>query len=305
MAFRTTTNRLKSDANTTAEFQQSTTLLPLQYDSLIALVDLARRAPQDSLSICIPLFAHAAFSEVQFLNLMESRIQFQIDLIVAEHPADALGTLQYFTNILNRHSKQLKDSARALCKLAEQDGQGSNGTKAESPSRKLAAPSSHNIRLPSETERTGNFTSPRSDSTFTQKGIMEDYDQLYIRCVELSKMCTQGISLAMNKATIEESRKAIEQSKRVKRLTLLATLFIPLNFSSSLLGMNIDLLGQNAVKSWWFFVLCIPITLLAYSFYLWDFRFLKRCWVKFWKGCRGIRGDIKVGRYEKDPDHIV
>ncbi|KAJ5176975.1 uncharacterized protein N7482_002852 [Penicillium canariense] len=278
MAFRTTSSHPSTNANNTAEFPQSTTLLPLQYDSLIALVDLARRVPQDPLSICIPLFAHAAFSEVQFLNLMESRIQIQIDQIVAEHPADALGTLQYFTNILNRHAQQLKDSARALCKLVEQNGQGSNGAKTESLTTKNAMASGHSTRLPSETEMTGIFSSPRSDGTYTPKGIMEDYDQLYVRCMDLSKMCTQGINLAMNKATIDESRKAIEQSSRVKRLTLLATLFIPLSFTSSLLGMNIDLLGQNAVKFWWFFVLCVPITLVAYSFYLWDIQFLKRCW---------------------------
>lgn len=305
MAFRTTTNRLNADANATAEFQQSTALLPLQYDSLIALVDLARRAPQDPLALCIPLFAHAAFSEVQFLNLMESRIQIQIDLIVAEHPADALETLQYFTNILNRHAQQLKDSARVLCKLVERTRQGSNGAKVESMTAKVALHFGHSKWFPLETERAGNFSSPRSDGTFTPGGIIEDYDQLLVRCIDLSRMCTRGINLAMNKATIEESRRAIEQSRRVKRLTLLATLFIPLSFSSSLLGMNIDLLGQNAVKFWWFFVLCIPITLGASIIYLWDFQFLRRCWARFWKGCRYSRRHMKAGRYEKDPDHIV
>ncbi|KAB8229428.1 uncharacterized protein BDW43DRAFT_322211 [Aspergillus alliaceus] len=305
MAFRTTTNRLNADANATSEFQQSTALLPLQYDSLIALVDLARRAPQDPLAICIPLFAHAAFSEVQFLNLMESRIRIQIDLIVAEHPADALETLQYFTNILNRHAQQLKDSARVLCKLVERTRQGLNGAKVESMTTKVALHSGHSMRFPLETERARNFSSPKSDGTFTPGGIIEDYDQLFVRCIDLSRMCTQGINLAMNKATIEESRRAIEQSQRVKRLTLLATLFIPLSFSSSLLGMNIDLLEQNAVKFWWFFVLCVPITLVASIIYFWDFHFLRRCWARFWKRCRCSRLHMKAERHEKDPDHIV
>lgn len=175
--------------------------------------------------MCIPLFVHAAFSEVQFLNLMESRIQIQI----------------------------------------------------------------HNI----------------TDGNFTTKGLLIDYEHLHERCIDLSKVCIQGITLAMNKATVEESRKAIEQSGRLKKLTLLATLFIPLSFSSSLLGMNIDLLGQNAVKFWWFFVLCIPITLFAYAFYLWDLQLLKRCWVRFWKRCSGNRGDMTAGRSEKDLGHIV
>jgi hypothetical protein len=103
MAFRTTTNRLDSEAYTSAEVQQSTSILPLQYESLIALVDLARRASRDPLSICLPLFAHAAFSEVQFVNLMESKIQIQTNSVAERgDPADTLETLQCFSNVLNR-----------------------------------------------------------------------------------------------------------------------------------------------------------------------------------------------------------
>jgi hypothetical protein len=283
MAFRTTTNRLDPDVNASAEIQQSTAILPLQYDSLIALVDLARRAPQDPLSMCIPLFAHAAFSEVQFLNLMESRIQIQISAIAQGVPVDALGNLQYFFNILNRHAQQLKDSTRALLKLAERSNQWKT----------------------SETEAVRNIAYNSSNSTFTAKGLLEDYEELHVRCIDLSNMCTRGINLAMNKATIEESRKAIEQSERLKRLTLLATLFIPLSFSSSLLGMNVDLLGQNAVRFWWFFVLCVPITLFAYAIYLWDSQLLMRCLMRFWKRCRGVRRDVATERSEKDPSYTV
>ncbi|RFU31495.1 hypothetical protein B7463_g4797, partial [Scytalidium lignicola] len=233
MAFRTTTNRLDPDANDSANVQQST-----------------RRAPHDPLSMCIPLFAHAAFSEVQFLNLMESRIQNQINTIVEGVPADALGTLQYFANILNRHSRQLKDSTRAICKLAERSSQGLNGVNVESPMPKnvvspgLGMSTRQQI---SETETARNVGSNSSDSTFTTIGLLEDYEQLHVRCIDLSEMCTRGMTLAMNKATIEESRRAIEQSERLKKLTLLETLFIPLSFSSSLLVLVAE---RNAVLRW-------------------------------------------------------
>jgi len=308
MAFRTTTNRLDADANASAKVQQTTAVLPLQYDTLIALVDLGRRAPQDPLSMCIPLFAHAAFSEVQFLNLMESRIKIQIKSVVEGVLADALGTFQYFSTILNRHAQQLKDNTRSLCKLAERSNQGLNGLKAEALMPKSAVLPSLGMGLrhqSSETETVRNFGTGGFDGTFTTKGLLEDYEQLHLRCIDLSNMCTQGISLAMNKAAIEESRKAIEQSERLKKLTLLATLFIPLSFSSSLFGMNVDLLGQSTVGFWWFLVVCIPITLFAYILYLWDFQVLKRRWVRLWKGCRSARQDMTVRKSEKDPGHIV
>ncbi|KAL4744599.1 hypothetical protein BDW72DRAFT_208891 [Aspergillus terricola var. indicus] len=308
MAFRTTSNRLDPGANVSAEIQQSTAIVPLQYDSLLALVDLARRGSQDPLSMCIPLFAHAAFSEVQFLNLLESRIQIQIDNIAEGLPADALGTLQYFFNILNRHTQQLKDSARALSKLTVRFTHGLHGLRAENSMAKAAMPRDlgTNTNLQSsetETIRDAGFNS--SDGTFTAKGLLEDYEQLNVRCIDLSKMCTWGITLAMNKATIEESRRAIEQSERLKRLTLLATLFIPLTFSSSLLGMNIDLLGQNTVKFWWFFVLCIPITMFAYILYLWDFPVFRRCLMGFWKGYLAAMRDTTAEKSNKGRSHVV
>jgi hypothetical protein len=306
MAFRTTTNRLDTDSNSSVEFQQSTTILPLQYDSLVGLVDLSRRAAQDPLSMCIPLFAHAAFSEVQFLNLMESRIRMQIDAIAEGVSADALGTFQYFSNILDRHAQQLTESTRAFCRLIHQSNQRSNGISAESPMPRSAVPPSIGIRRhTSENDAIRNIGSSNSENSFAAKNLREDYEQLHIRCIEMSKMCTRGINLAMNKAAIEESRKAIEQSERLKKLTLLATFFIPLTFSSSLFGMNIDLLGQNGVRFWWFFVLCIPITMSAYVLYLWDLQILKRCWVRFRKGCRRGRRDKTAERNDKDPSHIV
>jgi len=171
---------------------------------------------------------------------------------------------------------------------------------------KIAVPPSIGMhREMSETEAVRNIGSSNSENAFAANNLREDYEQLHIRCIDLSRMCTQGINLAMNKAAIEESRKAIEQSERLKKLTLLATFFIPLTFSASLFGMNIDLLGQNGVRFWWFFVLCVPITLFAYVLYLWDFQFLKRCWVRFWKDCRCVRRDKTAEKSDKDPSHIV
>lgn len=308
MAFKATTNRLNPDANVSAEVQQSTSTLPLQYDSLIELVGLAREAPQDPLSMCIPLFAHAAFSEVQFLNLMESRIQIQISNITEGISGDALGTLHFFSSILNRHSQQLKDSIHALRRLDGGRSRRSKKVGAENPIEKTATSPVRDIDTPRETLEinvTKDIESSSSDGTFTAKGLLTDYEHLHTRCANLSKTCTQGITLAMNKMTIEESRKAIEQSERVKKLTLLATLFIPLSFSSSLLGMNIDLLGQNAVKFWWFFILCIPITLSAYAFYLWDLQVLKQWWSKFWKACSAVREEVTIERGKKNLSHMV
>ncbi|KAJ3580212.1 hypothetical protein NPX13_g352 [Xylaria arbuscula] len=309
MAFRTTTNRLDSDANASARFQQSAAVLPLQYDSLIALVDLARRAPQDPLHMCIPLFAHAAFSEVQFLNLMGSKICAQTDTIVEGVSANTLETFQYFGKILNRHAQQLKDTLRALQKLVERSDPAFDENRSgymTKPGTAVRPGPGADLARQVETKDAQIFRGTASlDGSFTAKGLLEDYEQLLDRCIELSKTCNRGITLAMNKATIEESRKAIEQSERLKKLTILATLFIPLNFSSSLFGMNIEILGQGHLAFWWFLVLCVPITLLAYIFYLWDFQALRNQARRLWRMCYSLRSNRRAKWIEKDDDHVV
>lgn len=285
MAFRTTTNRLEPSATASSNIHQTTTIIPLQYDSMVALVDLARRASQDPLSMCIPLFAHAAFSEVQFLNLMESRIEIQVNSITQGIRSDALGTLQYFSSILSRHARQLQDSRIALNALAERSSNMTNGARPETP-----VPFSRQATLlHPEADMGRSATGGSQSNAFAHKSLFDDYEQLHARCTHLETLCSRGMTLAMNKATIDESRKAIEQSERLKRLTLLATLFIPLNFSSSLFGMNIDLLGQGKVKFWWFLVVCVPITLTAYIFYLWNFQAVKKGWKTFRKEYHGVK----------------
>lgn len=83
--------------------------------------------------------------------------------------------------------------------------------------------------------------------------------------------------------TNEESRRAAEQSKNLARLTFLATFFIPLSFTTSFLSMSPDF--SNAEQTiWLFFVLGIPITVVAFLLVDWikpgDRGFTKRLWQK-------------------------
>ena len=316
MSCRTTSNRLSTDGNGSADVLQSTSILPLQYDSLLSLVDLAQRAQNDPLSMCIPLFAHSAFSEVQFLNLMESRIQEETNTITEGVSVNAVATFQYFSNILGRHAQQLKDSTRALNKLTERNIQSLNGTRMDASGMRRSVsphlrPVSPNFGVPTHhRQASGGETAKNSpfggaDGAFAAKNLLEDFEHLHGRCIDLSKLCTRGITLAMNKATVEESRKAVEQSERLKKLTVLAALFIPLSFSASLFSMNVDLLKQNSVSFWWFIVICVPITLSACIFYAWDTEVVRRWRVVFWRHCRDFGWDVAIRRSEKDPGHLV
>ena len=57
-------------------------------------------------------------------------------------------------------------------------------------------------------------------------------------------------SLDESRMGIEHAKRSMEQNARVKRLTQLAFIFIPLSFSTSIFGMNLEVLGTGTAKAW-------------------------------------------------------
>ncbi len=58
--------------------------------------------------------------------------------------------------------------------------------------------------------------------------------------------------IAIGTMAIQESRKSIQEAISVKRLTQLAFVFIPLNYVSSLFGININEMTGNGPRLWKF-----------------------------------------------------
>ncbi|KAH9843269.1 hypothetical protein Tdes44962_MAKER07590 [Teratosphaeria destructans] len=83
--------------------------------------------------------------------------------------------------------------------------------------------------------------------------------------METSKQRIEGIqAMATNTINIEEARRAVDQNKHLARLTLLATIFIPLSFTSSFLSMSPGFASPASVTTvWLFFALGVPLTLSA------------------------------------------
>lgn len=242
---------------------QSGTLLPLEYESLLALGSEKSRSSHPSLTATLmPLLMHAAFSEVQFLNLMEEQIVVERDESSNDSENDPVANLQYYSDGLDRHARQLRDNIRILRKYSEID----NGSKA-----KLSKQQKSNAY-----DWASDFL--QMNSTFTVNGVLEDYEELYARATALSEQCKVAISVIMNQRMIQESKQALQQSDRIKKLTVLATFFIPLGFSASLFSMDLELLERDARKLWWYFVICIPTTTVAWLFFLWDYAAVKRTW---------------------------
>lgn len=110
------------------------------------------------------------------------------------------------------------------------------------------------IRLNLDALRT--FTTSTSSQDWNN--MISDYDRVLqsteqqINVVLAQKMTYRAAmaSLDESRMGIEHTKRSMEQSARVKRLTQLALVFIPLSFSTSLFGMNVEVLGTGSGKAW-------------------------------------------------------
>ncbi|KAH7116703.1 hypothetical protein B0J11DRAFT_592653 [Dendryphion nanum] len=266
-------------------FQQSGTLLPLEYDSILSLADLRRRCSFDVAIGLLPIFVHAAFSENHFLNLMDSEISKEVDALATEDNFGSISNLQFLLETLERHQNQLRNSVRAVGNLFDANRGPSVKAPGQKPPMRMTLSSTSSLNsLGDEKEKLSDqdkIYSIVQTNSFSPKGVMDDYNDLLQRTQRLCERCVNGIEITMNKTMVLESRRAIEQNERVKKLSLLATLFIPLTFSTSVFGMNLEILGQGHVAVWWFFVFAGPVILSAYVFWIWDAQRIFNIWTAY------------------------
>jgi hypothetical protein len=265
---RTSVVEAAQSEDNTAQDITSQAILPLEYPTLLQAVDLAKRAKSQPLEALGPIFTYAAFSEVAVLNLLGDMIKKLMEPSGVDDFRDgAFETLQDFEAVLQRHADQLRHAIRSIRILSE----GLPGRPKHLRHRSSDASS------PPDTKDyfvqafdTPPMTTSSSSTSFSAAGVLEDYEDLLDRCTRLQKRVSDAMSTEMNRAMILESRKAIEQSERTKKLTLLATYFIPLSFTASLFGMNFGVFGQGGLPLWWYVVIAVPLTLVTHLMYSWN-----------------------------------
>ena len=93
--------------------------------------------------------------------------------------------------------------------------------------------------------------------------------QKYSNCVlddgqGLCELVQGRIQIETGLASIRESQRSIEEAVSVKHLTQLAFIFIPLTYSTSLFGMNIEEMTGNGPKLWIFVLISVCISGTAF-----------------------------------------
>ena len=89
------------------------------------------------------------------------------------------------------------------------------------------------------------------------KTLLPEYNRILREAERQVSMLAQKMSYRASRASLRESWMAIaqaetgiQQNERVKRLTQLAFIFIPLSFVTSLYGMNVTALGTGSATIW-------------------------------------------------------
>ena len=237
----------------TTRLQQSLHLLPFEINTFLD----PQVVKTDAFYALHNLFQFAAFSSIQVLNTLDAQIRRELGVLTAEHKrSHILENLQFVSELLDRQVDSIKSTVHAI-KTRKESG------------------------WPSKIDRT-------KRATAAAKRLETDFDYLLARALDLRRRCTEGMGVMMNRAVVAESRKGMEQQERVRRLTILATLFIPLSFVTSVFGMNFREFGTGRLSIWLFAAVCVPCLCAVYVAYVWEDRFA----AGFQKG---VVGPIKEG----------
>ena len=165
------------------------------------------------------LFAFSATSEIQVLNLLDSKIKGR-EISSAEK--DDIADVQYLRSIAEMHQKYADNILSVLKRICFSD---------------LTNP-----RLEKKVQQ--------EKARAAEESLLKDFGYLQAGFAACQLRCQQEMDLMMNLATIDASRKAIEQSQSLQRLTSLAFVFLPFSFICSVFGMNATGLAIETLRHW-------------------------------------------------------
>lgn len=118
----------------------------------------------------------------------------------------------------------------------------------------------------------GSTDSHRDIAEKAARQLESDLDYLQRKAESLRSQGERSMTMAMSIASISEARRGIRQAKDVFKFTFLASIYVPLSFASSFMGMNVKELGQGHQGIWVFFAVGVPIFVvsLVFVFVDWD-----------------------------------
>lgn len=93
--------------------------------------------------------------------------------------------------------------------------------------------------------------------------LKEDFGYIFEKITECGRILEMTIPLVTSFVQIIDSRRAFAETTNITRLTILALVFLPLSFVSSLFSMN-DANAPGGHQFWVYFAVAVPVTLVVF-----------------------------------------
>lgn len=236
MTFETSPHRSRHDSTQqtkTSKLPQSISHLPSNYDRYLNAEIMAC----DAFYAVNEIFRFAAASEGQFLDLIAEKVR--VASIGQPTPSIGLSELQTAKSLLEEHQQSIRENLKTV-----HDRGGPRW------------PCTTNKKWMRKTERAANQ-------------LELQYEHLLNFCNRLSEQCTSGMAVLASAQSHQQSEKAIDQSEKIMKLTVLAFFYVPLSFTTSFFGMNLKELNTD-LSIWTWFCLSIPLIFVSFLLCFWD-----------------------------------
>ncbi|OAA75144.1 hypothetical protein LEL_07132 [Akanthomyces lecanii RCEF 1005] len=177
------------------------------------------------------------------LSLIESLVDESTGYDIYSSPEYSVSSLAYHVDILHRFEHRLRENIHDI------------------EHQSLSWP-----RSPAVDDVDPTYTNPfQMESENSVKRILIDFKELLARTERLNMRCQNGISMCMSRASVAESQRAIAQAWQVGLLTWIAFLYIPLSFTTSFFGMNIENFGSGTLTLGTWFAISVPLVAFSYA----------------------------------------
>jgi Mg2+ and Co2+ transporter CorA len=197
------------------------------------------------------IFRFSAASHAQFLNLIDSKLQES----ATERNWSNLDVthIHYLLRLLEEHAEHLRQTHSII---TSRDGLG------------WPKPTDHNLR---------------QKHALLATDLARDFEFLIHRSQVLTAMCNRQIQILLSAVALNESKNAIAQTEAMRKLALLAFIFLPLIFTSAFFSTNLGSFNdpQSSPGIWIWFVVSVPLVILVFFTMTWKENPMERVFAKF------------------------
>jgi hypothetical protein len=219
------------------------------------------------------IFQLLAVSEYQFLNLMEEKTgTFGKD---ARH---GIGAIQTIKKQVDVHIERLED---VLDIIKAQGGRGwpllrqqptsttshHSDDHSETPIQRLDTSLSTTYQPQHQRNDSGQHKSKRKSAVTRAEDaafcLERTFQKLIRRAQAVSSGCQDEMEKLSNESVVREAQRGKEQTEAVAKVTFIAAVFVPLSFTTSIFGMDLQQINDSGpdIRTWIYVV--IPVMLVS------------------------------------------